>query len=282
MGRVTTSSQLPTTFDREAGARLREHVVAQIRSGTWRPGHRLPGERALATESGVSRPVVREVVRTLAAQGLLVVSPARGVFVRPPSTGDAAAAVGRLIAVRGATVRDVARARQVLEAEAAERAADAGGGPVLRRLERLGGEVDDGTDLLTQARTDLDYHLSLSLAVGNPVLLAMHRSIAAQVLGMMLRRQQHPDPSTDPCVVLHREITAAVASHDADRARALMLRHLDSTESSFGDDFDRPVEDVAREDLRRIIGTTLTFDQLTTEVLAELDKTLDGPMEDLQ
>src|ERR687888_26944 len=58
--------------------RLETDIVAR----TLAPGERLPSERKLVERYGVSRPIVREVLRRLQERGLIVVHPGRGSFVR--------------------------------------------------------------------------------------------------------------------------------------------------------------------------------------------------------
>jgi GntR family transcriptional regulator len=61
-----------------------DHVRAQILDGTYQPGQPLPSEEALSAEFGVSRPTIREGIKTLVAEGLVEVSRPRGTTVRDP------------------------------------------------------------------------------------------------------------------------------------------------------------------------------------------------------
>ncbi len=61
-----------------------EHVRDQILGGTYPAGQPLPSEEALAAEFGVSRPTIREGIKTLVAEGLVEVSRPRGTTVRDP------------------------------------------------------------------------------------------------------------------------------------------------------------------------------------------------------
>jgi GntR family transcriptional regulator len=61
-----------------------DHVRAQILDGTYAPGQPLPSEEALAAEFGVSRPTIREGIKTLVAEGLVEVARPRGTIVRDP------------------------------------------------------------------------------------------------------------------------------------------------------------------------------------------------------
>jgi len=61
-----------------------DHVRDQILNGTYQPGQPLPSEEALSAEFGVSRPTIREGIKTLASEGLVEVSRPRGTIVRDP------------------------------------------------------------------------------------------------------------------------------------------------------------------------------------------------------
>lgn len=61
-----------------------DHVRTEILNGTYQPGQPLPSEEALSAEFGVSRPTIREGIKTLVAEGLVEVSRPRGTIVRDP------------------------------------------------------------------------------------------------------------------------------------------------------------------------------------------------------
>lgn len=64
--------------------RIAEELRRQIESGEWRPGDKLPSERALAETYGAARNTAREAIRILAEQGLVTAKHGSGVFVREP------------------------------------------------------------------------------------------------------------------------------------------------------------------------------------------------------
>src|SRR5687768_10437118 len=61
---------------------VREHLLADIRSGRWRPGDRLPTELELMANFGVSRAPIREAMQSLHLLGIVDISPRRGAVVR--------------------------------------------------------------------------------------------------------------------------------------------------------------------------------------------------------
>jgi len=74
---------------------LREILTRRISSGDYRPGERIPSERELCQEYGVSRTTVRQTLNDLVHEGLLIRVPAKGTFVAPPKIDQDLARVRR-------------------------------------------------------------------------------------------------------------------------------------------------------------------------------------------
>ena len=106
----------PRLPDQVADALQRE-----IAEGRLRPGEKLPPERLLCAQLGVSRTVIREAVRSLAAKGLVDVRSGGGVWVRQPTARPAAELLGIAMqtAGGGVTWADVLEIRRLVEVEAA-------------------------------------------------------------------------------------------------------------------------------------------------------------------
>ena len=267
-----------TTYQGASGGLTRDDASSVVKrelerriGDVWPVGTKLPGERTLAAEFGVSRAVVREVLQSLAAQGLIHISPARGAFVKRPDGSALSTALSQIVSAHNATVRDVFEARVLLETEVAVRAARNRGGTVVPRLRSLAATVDDSPDRLGQAIADMEFHALLCAAARNPVLTAMHRAITPYALLMMLRRERdHPVGGAT-----HAQITEAVAAGDVEETRRLVIAHLDSTQIFFGSDFDRPVDEVAAENLARISGGFWTLEDVVRRAFAALDALAD-------
>lgn len=260
----------------DAGDALKAELEQRIASKEWPVGYRLPGERTLATEYGVSRAVVREVLQALESQGSIRVSPARGAFVIRPDGSALSGALSQMLRSNGATVRDVAAARSLLESEVSAYAAANRGGALGERLSELAELVDSGADRLAQGINDLKFHSLLCLAAGNPVLTAMHRAIAPYVLLMTLRREREHVRGG----AMHSQLADAVRRGDVDAARVLTAAHLEVTERYFGTDFDRPVAEVAAENLARISSGMWSLEDVERRAYLELDALLRETEED--
>lgn len=242
---------------------LRRRILAQ----EWEVGTRLPGERVLALEYRVSRPVIREALSALASDSLIVISPARGAFVSAPNGSALTNALSGFISAARVTVREVADAREVVEGACLVRAATHASPAQLDRMEWLAEQIDTGEDRVDQAISDLAFHSLTCIASGNAVLAAIHRASSPQILMMMLRVGRDPEHSA----AVHARIVAALRDHDASAALELLRTHLGETAAYFGDDFDRPLDEVATENLARISGGLADVDAVVGLAEARLD-----------
>ena len=101
-------------------------LEAEVISGGLEAGTKLPSERELAVRLGVSRPLVREALRSLVERGLVEISPGRGAFVRAASTAEAVRPLGSHYLRQKITPHHLIEVRTVLEPAAARLAADPG------------------------------------------------------------------------------------------------------------------------------------------------------------
>jgi DNA-binding FadR family transcriptional regulator len=213
-------------FARVRPARASSHVIAQIRgailSGALRPGDRLPAERELAQQFGVSRVTLRDALRALEAQGLVRVKVGGqgGPYVAEPDIALLSESIGTHLQLRGTTFAELAEARQALETTAARLAAQRATPDDLAALEAaIAGPQPSASSL--------DFHSALVVAAHNGALLAMFRATRA-----LIQAAFDALHAAQPDMVLaarrtHSELYAAIAAGDADRAGALMRDHLE-------------------------------------------------------
>ncbi|MCU4749540.1 FadR/GntR family transcriptional regulator [Streptomyces sp. G-5] len=219
-----------------------EQLRAQLTSGEWAVGDRLPTEHALAETLQVGRNTVREAVRVLVHSGMLRSRQGEGTFV--VSVTDPASA---LRAVQRSSIRDVLELRTALEAEAARLAA-------LRRepadLERMRSALDaqlllrqengpGAGDTELYADHDVAFHRAIVDAARNTALTALYDWFAASVREALvasladreMARVNHAD---------HRALLDAIACGDPAAAeaasRALLERPLRQVEELLADD----------------------------------------------
>ena len=167
--------------------RLYQHVAEQIGSlihaGEFRDGDRLPPERELAKQLGVSRPVVREAMIALEIAGLVDVRGGAGAFVKRART-DAGSL--RAAADPGPGPFDLIAARQLLEGEiaftAATKVTAANLHSLTEAIDRMRADIEAGRDT---RQSDRLFHLRVAELTGNAVLSGLVDGLWAHMLAPM-------------------------------------------------------------------------------------------------
>ncbi len=192
-----------------------ENLRAEIVSGRWYIGERIPNEASLADLLSVSRGTVREAVRMLVSQGLLDTRQGSGTYVR--SAVDPSAALDR---VKRSGLRDQWEARAALDVEAARLAALRHTPADLARMRQLlaerGTVTDGGRDAFIHR--DIAFHKSIVVASGNRAMMELYDFFTAAITETVRATLDGDLPEPDQQA--HAAIVDAVASRDPERAVA--------------------------------------------------------------
>jgi DNA-binding FadR family transcriptional regulator len=143
-----------------------EALLNEVRSGNLRPGDRLPPERGLALQFGVSRTVVREALKTLAARGLVESKVGRGTFICKPDLEQSGMTWALLLLSLG-TADHVREASTHIAATACAMAAATATPESVDRLAHLFEQFKRGEGTL------VDICRCLAECAGNPALLGL-------------------------------------------------------------------------------------------------------------
>jgi DNA-binding FadR family transcriptional regulator len=211
---------------------IADQIRTLIRSGEFTPGSRLPPERDLARQLGVSRPSVREALIALEVEGLVEVRIGSGIYVRAPANGDAR---GPPEALAGPF--ELLRARYVIESECAALAAKSAKRAQLRAIEDalddMDHEIDNEREPLPGDRL---FHLRIAEATGNSALTHVIRLLWDERGGELFQRLEHHYDSPQlwrAAIAEHRAVLESIAAHDSAGARLAMQRHLDRAYKRF-------------------------------------------------
>lgn len=200
-----------TNLTDSAAASLRAEIV----SGRWAVGERIPNEASLSDLLSVSRGTVREAVRALVSQGLLDTRQGSGTYVR--SAVDPSAALDRL---KRTGLRDQWEARAALDVEAARLAAlrhtPADLAKMRKLLDARGTVADGGHDAFI--RRDIAFHRSVVEASGNRAMIELYDFFTGAIAETIKATLSGDVP--EPDAPAHVAIVDAVASGDPDRAAA--------------------------------------------------------------
>lgn len=216
-----------------------EELARRMAEGELAPGDRLPSERSLAEGFGVSRGVVREALRHLAAQGAVESRRGDGAYVREAPGADLGRALAQGLAEAGQRLAHLFAFRRVLEtgmAELAARYATDRDLQILKALaadqhRRLLRDPGDSPDPALDADLDTAFHLALAKATGNPVFVQALRSLTS-ILAETRRADLVTPQRRAASATHHLRILDAVARRDPAAARRAMDRHLREAEEA--------------------------------------------------
>jgi GntR family transcriptional repressor for pyruvate dehydrogenase complex len=208
--------------------RVVEHVRRLIERGALGLGDRLPGERDLAHELGVSRPSVRSGLEALEAMGVVVSRRGAGTFIAegPPDFGKEPLSL--LASLHRLTAVEMFEARLVLEVGVAGLAARHASA---EQLAAMADEVSEMFASLEDPRAfllhDVRFHRAIASGCGNRVLAALMEMVAAQFYEL---RKQTINRARDlrQSAEMHRKIYRAIRARDVPAAQAAMAEHLDA------------------------------------------------------
>lgn len=227
-------------FDQVRQRRLSDDIVEQLEGmileGTLKSGERLPAERALAEQFGVSRPSLREAIQKLAAKGLLVSRQGGGNYVVESLGSTFSDPLLHLLENNPEAQRDLLEFRQTLEASCAYYAALRATEVDRERLTAAFEELQDcytRSDEMSRAEegaADARFHLAIAEASHNAVLLhtirglfdLLKRNVVTNIGGMYQQRTE----TRDMLINQHRDLYLAIIEGRAEQAREVSTRHL--------------------------------------------------------
>ncbi|UQA96205.1 FadR/GntR family transcriptional regulator [Streptomyces halobius] len=215
---------MPLTSPRRSA--LADQVIAQLRaqitSGEWPVGSRIPTEPALVEQLGVARNTVREAVRALAHNGLLDIRQGSGTYV--VATSELAGVMNRRFA--DSEPRHVAELRSTLEASAARLAAQRRTDHDLRQIDALLERRESAWasgDAVAFVEADATLHMAIVAASHNDVLAEIYADLGGVLrdflradVGEVLRPEAHMD---------HARLVEAIRTGDGARAAAEASAH---------------------------------------------------------
>jgi DNA-binding FadR family transcriptional regulator len=218
---------------------IADQIRTLIRSGEFPAGARLPPERDLAKQLGVSRPSVREALIALEVEGLVEVRIGSGIYVQPAGNGTHAARAHEA----EAGPFELLRARYIIEAECAALAA--------KTAKKA--QVEAIADALAQMQREFEggehqplggdrlFHLRIAEATGNGALVAVVSMLWEERTGPLYKQLEHHYDSPalwEAAMAEHRAVLKAIAAKDAATARTAMQRHLNMAYKRFSTGWD--------------------------------------------
>lgn len=224
------ASRRPRRHDSIA-EKIKEMIVAE----GWKPGDRLPPERALMSMFGASKSSVREAISALAAQGLVRsrTGPGGGLFLTGIAGERAMELLSNLFVFDPPSIAEIYAVRRVLEPEMSAAVAetiDAAGFARLEAVMRLyDAPPGDAAEEYAQRLAELDFHSVLAELCPNRVLGFFCGFLQTMLREMAVCRRIYdaPNPALrDTALHYQLRLLRALRAHDAAAAHAIMHEHM--------------------------------------------------------
>ncbi len=239
---VTTPGRTPprdggaNLFTPVSSGRISELIVEQvrglIRSGQLGPGDRLPSERELCKQFGVSRVTVRDALRLLEGAGLVDsrVGARGGAFVRVPSGLQIGQGIADMVTMSALDAEEITEARMVVELAIAPLVCERADEQDIHEMEEICRRADkvlaEGS---YDAHASADFHVRFVQSAHNRALDLLVESFRGPLLTSLEMAKVVAPIMGQRGVKEHRAIIEAVADRDAERVTTILAAHLGRT-----------------------------------------------------
>ncbi len=219
--------------------RLYRQVADQLRqlidSGEYAVGARLPAERELAEQFGLSRPTVREALIALEVEGRIRIRVGSGIYVRAMAANTPPASQGN-----DEGPFELLRAREFIEGAIAAEAAVQAGPDDIEKLDKVLARMKTSNPAESMIGVDREFHTSVAGILGNAVLVRFIGEMFDQRFNPYFERLSsyfENRQSWQAAIDEHVVVRNAIAAHDPAGAKAAMQEHLRLSQQRFSRNF---------------------------------------------
>ena len=224
---------VPNARNGQATEQVVSRVYELIKHDALKPGDRLPPERELAKQLGISRPSLRAGLSSLISMGVLQSRQGAGTFIvdGPPALDSEPLRL--LAALHGFSFEHMFETRSFLEVGAAGLAAERATGEQLatmsEEIAEMFGALKDPQQFLVH---DIAFHRAVAAASGNPTLATLVQMVSA-ILYQRRRETIARAHDFNEALELHRLVYRAIRAHKPDEAREAMREHIVRAQRAF-------------------------------------------------
>jgi DNA-binding FadR family transcriptional regulator len=212
----------------DTAAILRETILEKLRSRTWRAGHRIPTERALSEQFGLSRSTVRRVLLDLKRRRLITQTVGSGTYVAE-QVHEALADMAPVMGAMAVSPAELMAARLVLEPALIEMAIGNATASDFARMDECNRMAEAAATLEEFEKWDAALHEAIADAAHNGFITGIFK-LMSEVRqqgewGVLKRRSATPERRVE-YQQEHRDLVWALKQRDVDQAKTLCLAHL--------------------------------------------------------
>jgi GntR family transcriptional repressor for pyruvate dehydrogenase complex len=248
---------------RPAAIRLADSVASELENrileGSLKPGDRLPSERTLALDLGVSRPSLREAMQKLVSKGLLTTRHGGGTYVTDRLDAHFVDPWMDMLKGNPLLHRDLLEFRQMLESQAASLAADRATDVDISRIDAVYAALEDSyahDDLANCIDTDVAFHQAIAEASHNVLIGHLTASLMRVIHGHVSTNLEHLHARPQRWSQLraqHRAIWQAIREHKPQEAALAASGHIEFVRQGIED---KALDEARRSSALRRLGET--------------------------
>lgn len=209
-----------------------EEIRNAVTSGAIEVGDRLPTERELSLQFGVSRTSIREAVRILSTFGLVQTTQGRGTFVTDRFSANIFSFLGFGPHLDRENFRLFFQARRVLETGCIPFVLEHVSDTDIRQLERLTAALEQETDTETLGSLDARFHEAIVELSRNPIIHSLYRMIYTMLKQGTSRVIAFPQAKM-MAIRDHKRIIRAISSGNKNSSVRAIEKHLDAAAGLF-------------------------------------------------
>jgi len=208
-----------------------QQIKNQIKKGILKPGEKLPSERKLANQLGVSRASVREAIQALAFSGYLEVIQGKGTYILEMAT-QYDEIVNFFSEFSNYSLDYLMEARIMLEGEFARLAALNANQEEIDLVERIFNEIASSKDLNSFVVKDLEFHLTIAKATHNPIMNGLMKIIGEMLYKETRKIIEISGDTRKNTIETTRNLVQAIKQRNAEKAKELMSEHIRNIRAS--------------------------------------------------
>jgi GntR family transcriptional regulator, transcriptional repressor for pyruvate dehydrogenase complex len=211
---------------------LYKQLVSLITRGDLEPGEKLPSERDMALQLGVSRQSIREAIYRAKAAGLIEVRQGGGTFVISSVTQSMKPPLSILLEDQAEKIFEFLEIRRLVEAWCAEKAAKASNGVDLKRMQSTLRRMEKGKPTTEGwEKADLEFHSCIAAATHNVIAMHIMEGLKESFYSYFrVKKFTTRTERKDLLLLQHRSILEAIRERNPRAARKKALEHLDYVE----------------------------------------------------
>ena len=210
-----------------------KQIKDAITSGKLKPGEKLPGERSLAEELGISRPPVRDAIKQLIFHGNLETR-GNATYVKSITGHVIPDTLKEQVEHSKLAYQQLAEIRELMECWAAEKAAVCRTKDQLKHLERIVTHMADPRMNKQIVKLDLDFHRTVGEMTGNTIYLHQITAIAEIMIPIVTQYRENlmiTEKDQDLLLRQHTEIYEFIRDKEPEKAKEAMQEHIEYTKS---------------------------------------------------